>query len=178
MTPPAVKTISIWWRSVWFGMKTDDSPTPICERWFGKNKTWRGLLSGSMVAMFVSLAQFSIRNDVPYLKPFTVLEYSPKTAALIGLLLGLGALLGDIAKSSIKRLLNKSAGTRWWPYDQLDYIFGSYAALGAAVVLMYVQFPPLGESLLTLTVLLVFSASFGPSANKLFHRYGLKEVPY
>jgi CDP-2,3-bis-(O-geranylgeranyl)-sn-glycerol synthase len=43
---------------------------------------------------------------------------------VLGGLLGFGALTGDAVESFIKRQLKINSGQSWFPFDQLDYIFG------------------------------------------------------
>jgi len=69
---------------------------PVNEERFGKNKTWRGILVAIIIGSFV----FSIQK-ILYAVGFQTLslinynDFSP----LLGLLLGLGAILGDMIKS-------------------------------------------------------------------------------
>ncbi|PIT98387.1 MAG: hypothetical protein COT71_01010 [Candidatus Andersenbacteria bacterium CG10_big_fil_rev_8_21_14_0_10_54_11] len=76
------------------------------RRLLGKNKTIRGLLAGAFAGLLVGGIQ---------------------GAALRGLLMGIGALTGDAAKSFAKRRLNISPGTSWKPWDQIDFVIGAIA---------------------------------------------------
>lgn len=53
---------------------------------------------------------------------------------ILGLLLSVGALGGDLAKSFFKRQMRIASGKPWFPFDQLDYIVG-----GIATSMLYVQ---------------------------------------
>lgn len=46
---------------------------------------------------------------------------------IFGLLMGSGAMLGDIVKSFFKRRLNIKSGNPFPPFDQLDFILGALA---------------------------------------------------
>lgn len=83
---------------------------PISSRLFGRGKTWKGLIGGSLAA---GLTAHLLSGFIPELN------------LLVGTCLGSGALLGDLVKSYFKRKL-AIRGT-WFPFDQLDWIFGAYA---------------------------------------------------
>jgi CDP-2,3-bis-(O-geranylgeranyl)-sn-glycerol synthase len=97
---------------------------------FGKNKTWRGLMSGIIAAtIIVYLQQLILQvNNVDLFKDSSIyyLTYSP---LLLGFLFGLGALLGDAVESFFKRQRNVPAGNSWFPFDQIDYIIGGCLAV-------------------------------------------------
>jgi len=68
----------------------------------------------------------------------------------LGLLASIGALLGDIVESFLKRRVGIKSGQPWWGFDQLDFvigalILGSFAEtlmLKTAIILLVVS-PPL-----------------------------------
>jgi CDP-2,3-bis-(O-geranylgeranyl)-sn-glycerol synthase len=83
-------------------------------RVLGPNKTWRGLLTGTIIAGVVALLQFTAHNNGgTWLGAFG-----------LGALMGLGALTGDAIESFIKRQRGVPAGHSWFPFDQIDYIIG------------------------------------------------------
>lgn len=91
------------------GLKKLDYPMDfgLClrgRRILGPHKTMRGLAVGVLVAALVMFLQG---------RPL-----------MLGVLLGLGALFGDAAKSFFKRQLDILAGESWFLFDQLDYILG------------------------------------------------------
>lgn len=83
------------------------------KRLLGDNKTVRGLLFGVTFSgmVFLVLAQTS-----------SILAIFPW---YYGFLLGFVALLGDAAKSFIKRQLNIKSGEPWLFFDQTDWIIAS-----------------------------------------------------
>ncbi|HXH26532.1 MAG TPA: CDP-archaeol synthase [Candidatus Acidoferrum sp.] len=89
-------------------------------RLFGDHKTWRGLLSGILLGIFVALLQQIMVGHFNF--PEAVAVTTP--TLLLGGLLGFGALAGDAAKSFFKRRLGRRPGDSWLPFDQLDYIAG------------------------------------------------------
>ncbi len=104
MTPPFVRFWPGWNR-------------PVSTRWLGSHKTIVGALAGVGVAMAVALVQARIhwRGDI--------VDYHQWP--IIGLLLGVGAIGGDIVKSFVKRRRGVSPGGRWIPFDQLDFVIGA-----------------------------------------------------
>lgn len=93
----------------------------------GKNKTWRGLLVGAVTGMVVAGVQAVLFFNVDFFKTHTLIDYREVNFAVLGFLMGLGALCGDLVKSFIKRRLDKPSGKPWFPWDQLDWIVGAMA---------------------------------------------------
>jgi CDP-2,3-bis-(O-geranylgeranyl)-sn-glycerol synthase len=94
------------------------------KRLLGAHKTWRGIISGIVVGMLVFWIQQHISFDNSDFHDYLVRMGYFEPTAILGGLLGLGALLGDAAESFVKRLYNIHEGHTWFPYDQLDYIIG------------------------------------------------------
>lgn len=88
------------------------------KRVFGPNKTWRGLISGTIMGGVTSLliSYFLIPNSSDAWYTF-----------LVGAALGAGALTGDAVESFFKRQRGIAAGKSWFPFDQIDYIIGGLA---------------------------------------------------
>lgn len=86
------------------------------KRTLGKNKTWRGLLFGTLLGGVTSWLLY------PHLGTDTgnTLEHF-----LIGCALGMGALLGDALESFAKRQKGIESGNSWLGFDQLDYVLGA-----------------------------------------------------
>lgn len=102
---------------------------------FGKNKTWRGLLAGILIAtVTVVLQKWLYANSVWLQSTITLVDYSTVNLWL-GPLLGAGALLGDAAESFIKRQLGVESGDPWFPFDQIDYIIGGILTSSLVVLL-------------------------------------------
>jgi len=99
---------------------------------FGNNKTVRGLLFGVLFAVIIAYMQFSLYRFNSF-STLSLIDYS--NWLLVGFLLGLGALLGDLTESFIKRRLKIKPGERFFPWDQLDFILGSLLLVSLAVSL-------------------------------------------
>lgn len=96
---------------------------PVWEKEFGTNKTWRGIffavLFGTLTFLLQKwLYQFSFFYDL------SILDYNGFSWVL-GFLLGLGAILGDLVESYFKRGVKIEPGQPWIPWDQLDFVIGA-----------------------------------------------------
>ena len=117
---------------------------PVYEKWFGKNKTWRGLavaiIIGTLVFYLQKLAYIS------GFKTLAIIDYAD-FSILLGFLLGTGAILGDLVESHYKRKIGIKPGEPLLIWDQLDY------ALGGLALALFVYIPPIK------IVLIIFLAS-------------------
>jgi CDP-2,3-bis-(O-geranylgeranyl)-sn-glycerol synthase len=92
---------------------------------FGPGKTWEGLFFGSLIAMFIGFIQMAALPGLPFNispVPLFIVGMTP----LIGLFIGLGAMLGDLLGSFIKRRINLSRGRPAPVLDQTDFLFGAF----------------------------------------------------
>lgn len=112
----------------------------------GKNKTFRGLLFGTLLAIITAYLQ-SVLVRLPAWARLSLLDYS--NWLWIGFLLGFGALFGDAAESFVKRRLGIKPGGRFLPWDQLDFVFG-------ALLFVSIVFLPPFRVVLTLIVVTFF----------------------
>lgn len=113
----------------------------------GSHKTVRGLLAGILVGLLTGLAQ---------------------GAPLLGILMGLGAVLGDIAAAFAKRRLSMPPGAPLPVVDQFDFLLGAYL----------LSLPLL--SLAPDSVVLVFIATpvFHVATNYASYLLRIKKVPW
>ncbi len=158
---------------------------------FGKNKTWRGLICGSLVAMlFASGLALAVHGSG--LAAFPDYGWSAYgsfwVVPVIGLFMGFGALAGDAVKSFFKRRRGKEPGAAWYGPDQLDFIVGSWLfALAAGGVLQLCGLAS-GNWFLDLFILggnwprAVFVAAsiliLHPLTNWIGYKLKLKKVPW
>lgn len=140
---------------------------PVFEPVFGKNKTWRGLLIGVGAAVGSGMLQYLLRD----IRPFAVLttyQSAVHSALVVSVLLGSGALAGDLVKSAAKRIVGKPPGSSWIPWDAVDYM------IGAMVFLWPVMLPhPAG-----ILLLLVIGPLLSRIANGISYLIGWKKVWY
>ena len=106
MTPPLLKKINFL-------------NTPIWAEKLGKNKTWRGLVGGTIVAIIAVMIQKAIQP------PFAPYDYYWVSPLVLGFCMGAGALIGDAIESFFKRKVGVKPGQPWIPFDQIDWIVGA-----------------------------------------------------
>lgn len=92
------------------------------KRILGTNKTIEGLLIGILASTLTTLIQHNLTPT-----PYDILTYDKWL--ILGISIGLGALLGDALKSFFKRQFNIAPGKPWPPFDQIDYGIGTTTAL-------------------------------------------------
>jgi len=88
----------------------------------GANKTWRGLILGILSAIVFVWIQKLLYQPM---QAYSLVDYSTVNVWLLGLMLGFGALFGDLVASFSKRQLKISPGQPWTPFDQLDWVVGA-----------------------------------------------------
>lgn len=131
-----------------FGRKFRSKPV------FGATKTYRGFFGGALSGAVLGLVQ--------------QLCFDKPNGLLLGVLLGFGAMTGDLVKSFFKRQLGMRSGERFFPWDQLDFLFG---ALAFALV---VETP----TFVGLLFLFVVTPPLHVLSNIADYKAGLKKVPH
>jgi len=92
---------------------------------FGPGKTWEGLVFGTFIGGLIGLVEMLAYPSLPFSispEPLNIVPMSP----LLGLLLGFGAMLGDIGGSFIKRQLKIPRGKPAPILDQEDFLIGAF----------------------------------------------------
>jgi CDP-2,3-bis-(O-geranylgeranyl)-sn-glycerol synthase len=97
------------------------------KRVLGDHKTWRGLLAG-VVAGVIAFELQHLAHAAGPLHELALIDY-PAHPVLPGLLMGLGALVGDAVKSFFKRQVGIRPGASWLGFDQLDFYLGAWLFL-------------------------------------------------
>jgi CDP-2,3-bis-(O-geranylgeranyl)-sn-glycerol synthase len=93
-------------------------------RIFGDHKTWRGIFFGLLFAVLTVFIQRTLFMDYPIFGRISIIDYANINFILFGILLGIGALFGDLVKSFFKRRSHITPGKSWIPFDQIDYVIG------------------------------------------------------
>ncbi|HSX29491.1 MAG TPA: CDP-archaeol synthase [Candidatus Saccharimonadales bacterium] len=111
------------------------------KRILGNHKTWRGLMSGIVVATIIFGAQKWAATHFGWAAWLTdQVDYSELSVLLMGLLFAIGALGGDAVKSFFKRQRGTPPGQKWFPWDQLDSIIGTAVVIAPFVSLSFWQY--------------------------------------
>jgi CDP-2,3-bis-(O-geranylgeranyl)-sn-glycerol synthase len=129
---------------------------------FGKTKSVRGFAGGILAGV---LASIILSNLWP-----TLIFNNPQTLLLSGIMLSVGALVGDLAGSFLKRRLSIGEGKQFNVVDQMDFVVGG-------LVFAY----PFAAPILTLpnlAFILIVSYALHVATNILANRAGLKKVPW
>ncbi|MFH1916397.1 MAG: CDP-archaeol synthase [Nanoarchaeota archaeon] len=117
------------------------------QRLLGANKTWRGVIMGTILAIVIVLLQRFL-STYPFFQQISLINYSSLTlwkTILLGFLLGFGALVGDSAKSFFKRQAKIPPGKSFFPFDQLDFVIGG-------LLFSFILFIPAPLAILTIIV--------------------------
>lgn len=91
---------------------------------FGSGKTWRGIVAAVIIGILTVGLQ-AVLFYFPFFKNISLINY-PAIWPIFGFLAGLGAILGDLAKSFFKRRFGFKSGASWPVFDQLDFIAGFF----------------------------------------------------
>ena len=125
---------------------------PINKKWLGKNKTYRGFVTGIIAAIIVVYLQ------TIFYQSWSIIPYQEINPFLLGTLIGFGTLFGDAVESFFKRRLKIAPGRPFLPFDQLDSVAG-------ALLFIYILHPlslnMIIFSLIITFVLTLFSNSIG-----------------
>jgi CDP-2,3-bis-(O-geranylgeranyl)-sn-glycerol synthase len=95
---------------------------------FGKNKTYRGYVVGLIGGLIGAYLQMLLYR-FPFFQSISIsgIDYtSHYIIILLGILLSVGAITGDLVESFFKRRLNKESGESFVPWDQIDHVMGAY----------------------------------------------------
>jgi CDP-2,3-bis-(O-geranylgeranyl)-sn-glycerol synthase len=151
------------------------------RRVFGPGKTWRGFALGGLAGVLAGALLHAIAPSAP-----AGLTDFGQGAAWLPAVAGLawGALLGDAAKSFVKRRVGKARGEAWLGPDQLDFVLGAWllglllAQAGVAAGLAARNALLDALTLPVAAVVLLVTPALHLGTNWLGHRFGHKEVPW
>jgi CDP-archaeol synthase len=129
----------------------------------GAHKTWRGLLA-CVAAGVTAWEGQRMAYHLGFWRELAIVDYGAEPL-LPGLLMGVGAGIGDTVKSFLKRRAGIAPGSPWLGFDQLDFFVGAVACVSL------VHVPPLGVVLAVLP--LVFACDI--AATTMFWLLGLKQ---
>ena len=136
------------------------------QDWFGPHKTWRGIISGLIIATIVLYLQQLIMLHSEFMSVITI-DYAALPVLLLGPAFALGALGGDLIESFAKRRIGISSGKSWFFFDQIDYVIGGIIASLFFIVLPWQQY----------VWMLVFWFLVHLIVSYIGYRVGLKDEP-
>lgn len=152
------------------GPPLDGGQTMDGRRILGDGKTWRGTVGGWGVGILVALVLNALRPAVSDAVGISLPSF-PLGAAIA---LPLGAMLGDIAASFLKRRTGRERGAPFPGVDQLDFVVGALVlALVAAPTWFLETF-----TLAVLLVVLVVTPLLHVGTNALAYVLDLKDEPW
>jgi CDP-2,3-bis-(O-geranylgeranyl)-sn-glycerol synthase len=122
---------------------------------FGSHKTFRGFFSGLLIGTLIGIAQ----SNLPFFQP---------PHLLVGFVLSLGGLIGDLIHSFVKRRLSIPPGGSFPVADQLDFV------VGALLFSLLISPPSLSVAL----VILVVTPPIHLLTNYVAYRLGIKKEPF
>jgi len=127
---------------------------------FGAHKTFRGFFAGLLIGTLIGALQSVISEFFS-----TPLFQYP---LLLGFTISLGALLGDLLDSFIKRRLNLSPGAPFPIVDQLDFV------VGALLFSLFISPPNLTTALL----IIIVTPPIHLLTNFIAYLLGVKKTPW
>ena len=137
------------------------------QRIFGDGKTFRGLFFGVLAGIITGILLI-------WLSSTFALTFLPQHTLTSVFLLALGALLGDMGKSFIKRRMGKVRGEKWPVADQLDLVVGAFILLlifDPAWLFAYLTLP-------ILIIIVILTCVLHRAVNIIGYMLGVKEVPW
>jgi len=144
------------------------------NRLFGNGKTWRGLCGGVMCGAVLGLTLWGLAWLF-----YSDLSYGGFPEGLVPVvILPLGALLGDLVGSFIKRRMGKEKGAPVLVLDQYDFFFGAILLLALFQTGWLVQHYLAGEYIYGLIFILILTPFLHRAVNIIGFRMGKKEVPW
>lgn len=156
------------------GRPIDGGRTMGGSRLLGDGKTWRGTLVGWLAGALLALALNALQPGVSDAVGVDL----PTFPLAIALALPLGAMLGDIGASFLKRRSGRERGAPFPGVDQLDFVLGSL--LLALVVDLAASLSWFFETFTVpvLAVVFVLTPILHVSTNALAYALGLKNEPW
>jgi CDP-2,3-bis-(O-geranylgeranyl)-sn-glycerol synthase len=152
------------------GRPIDGGRTLGGRRLLGDGKTWRGLLGGWAAGVAVALVLTAAGPEGSDLLGVDLPEFPPEVVVLFPL----GAMLGDIAASFLKRRTGRERGAPFPVVDQLDFVVVALLAAFVAAPSWFLDTFTAG----VLAVVLVVTPVLHVLTNVLAHALGLKDEPY
>jgi CDP-2,3-bis-(O-geranylgeranyl)-sn-glycerol synthase len=153
------------------GRPIDGGRTMGGRRLLGDGKTWRGTLVGTVAGVLVALLLNAVHPAAEEAFGFALPAEFTLAAAFA---LALGAMLGDIGASFLKRRSGRERGASFPVLDQLDFVAG-------ALLLAFALSPTWFTETFTLArvaVVIVMTPLLHVGTNGIAYALGLKAEPW
>jgi len=134
------------------------------RRILGDGKTYRGFVLGVLSGIIIGMAQNFVAPDVGY----------PDFAASALICLPLGAMIGDLVKSFLKRRVGFEQGAPLPLVDQLDLVLGAWALTYAFSHEWFVT----NFTLWVMVAVLIITPVLHKIVNIIGYKLGKKDVPW
>lgn len=138
-------------------------------RLLGDGKTWRGSIGGAASGFVLAL----VLNEA--LAAELVPTFLPEFELLAALGLAVGAILGDMGASFLKRRTGRERGAPFPGVDQLDFAVGAFAVTALLAPSWFFEHV---VDLGVLVVIVVVTPALHLSANFIGYKIGVKDEPW
>lgn len=152
------------------GRPIDAGRTLDDARVLGDGKTWRGAVAGTLAGMALAVLLNAVAPTVGTATGLALPTFPP--AAVLAL--PLGAILGDMLASFLKRRTGRSRGAAFPGLDQLDFLLGALVLTALAATAWFTATFTLG----VLATILALTPLLHVTANVVAYRAGLKSEPW
>jgi CDP-2,3-bis-(O-geranylgeranyl)-sn-glycerol synthase len=152
------------------GRPIDGGRTLDGRRLLGDGKTWRGTIVGTLAGVALALGLNAVAASAGRLVGATLPSF-PITAA-VGL--ALGAMLGDVAASFLKRRTGRERGAAFPGLDQLDFVVGALLCAGILAQSWFFDVFTLPR----IAVVLLATPLLHVGTNVIAYWLGLKDEPW
>ena len=144
------------------------------KRLFGDGKTWRGFGGGILSGIVLGFLLWGVGALA-----YAPLSYGQFPEGLVPIiLLPLGALLGDLVGSFIKRRMGKAKGAPVLGLDQYDFMVGAMVLLFIVQTGWFLRHYWDGEAVFGLVFVIVLTPFLHRAVNIIGFKLGKKEVPW
>lgn len=126
MVPPLAANISFLRK---FNYPVDFGLSFREKRLLGSHKTWRGVVCAVIAGTAIVLIQGFLEFNFAIFQKISLINYSNFNLFFLGFLMSFGAVAGDLGAAFVKRRLGLLPGKVFMPWDQTNYIIGSFIFL-------------------------------------------------
>lgn len=137
------------------------------RRIFGEGKTIRGFFVGVFSGICIGIILIILQG-------FSIFSSLPVQTLLSVFLLSIGALLGDLCKSFLKRRLGKERGAKWPVFDMYDLVVGAMLLL----LIFYPSWLFMWVTPVVFVVILVLTPVLHRGMNIIGYFTGVKKEPW